>query len=130
MQEEKYHKDFWSFSKRVCHGTLGQLSVKPTLPQSETDVYSPTKYSTEAKLDTGHLNWFPYIPVQNDKYVNFDISPIAPKLVKSVLFKNKSTSAPRPDGLMHGLLNNLPAAHHCLATLYTILLDGIPRPTR
>ena len=68
--------------------------VKPTFTQSEAVVYFPTKYSTATKLDTGHLNWFPYIPVQND--VNFDISPITPKLVKSVLFKKKSTSAPGP----------------------------------
>ena len=72
FQEDKYHKDFWSFSKQVCEGTLGQPAVKPTFSQPEADAYFPAKYSTTLKLDTGRLNWFPYIPVGNVERVDFD----------------------------------------------------------
>ena len=122
FQESQYRKDFWAFSKRVCSGNLESPAVKPSFTKYDADNYFPAKYSQPLHLNMSNLNWFPYIPVPYAEGSDFDLGPVTPKLVKSVLQKKKATSAPGYDGLMYGLFRNIPSTHHFLATLYSKLL--------
>ena len=86
------------------------------------------KYSNPCKLDFDKTRWFPYIPVPDDTNTPFDLRPITPKQVKSILASKQATSLPGPDGLIYGLLKNIPATHHFLATLFTQFLLESPDP--
>lgn len=120
-QESLYHRNFYNFSKDICNGTFGNESHCPTFSAESANMYYPGKYSKPVHLDFAQLHWFPHLPVEN-KTCQFDLSHVTPKFVKSVLQKKKPTSAPGPDGLMYGLMRNIPSTHHFLATLFSKML--------
>ena len=61
---------------------------------------------------------------------DFDLSPVTPALVKKVLRKHSSGSAPGDDGISYHHLKMMPSTHHFLATLFSkILLHSQVPPT-
>ena len=122
FQESLYRKDFGNFSKRICDGKLDHPDTKPNFNKEAADVFFSNRYSIQTNIDVTRLNWFPFIHVDENEVTQFDVGPILPKHVKAVLLKKKSSSAPGPDGLLYGLLKNLPTVHHFLATMYTRML--------
>ncbi len=125
-QESLFHNDFWQFSKSVCNGTFGSQPVYPTFDKPTADRYYPQKYSVPVPIAENNLKWYPYIPVRNHDHP-FDLSPIKPGDIKSILQSKSNSSAPGPDGISYGLIKKLPCLHHILATLYNkILITSVP----
>ncbi len=61
--------------------------------------------------------------------MHFCMDSICPKDDRSALQPRSNSSSPGPDSINYAILTKLPAAHHCLATLYTqILKYGSPPP--
>ena len=58
----------------------------------------------------------------------FDMGPIRPRDIKSVLSKKKPSSSPGGDGILNGHLKHLESTHHFLATLFTKTLLTSPTP--
>ena len=71
------------------------------------------------------MSWFPRLP-EGEK--QFDMGPIRPRDVRSVLSRKKAGSAPGHDGILNGHLKNLESTHHFLATLFTKTLLSSPTP--
>ena len=130
--EKQYRSNFWGYAKNITQGTYGQQGPVPTFDKDVADTYFPNRYSSiQETLDLNNINWFPYIRVPNgpDESV-YDMSPIKPKDIKIILKQKKATSAPGTDGLLYGLLKNLPSTHHFMATLFTNILLNDPNPPK
>ncbi len=86
------------------------------------------KYGVANPVVIENLNWFPYLPLGNDAaYTEFNLNPIRPRDILTILKHKNATSAPGPDGLMYGVLRKLPSTHHLLATLFSkLLVSGDP----
>ena len=127
-QETLFRKDMYGFSKQVCNGSFGNTSPKPTFTKDTANTYYNAKYSRPVHLNLMNLNWFPYVQTGSDIHNQFNMSPVKPRDIRSILKDKKATSAPGPDGLMYGILKNLPCTHHVLATLFTKMLSSDPDP--
>ena len=127
LHEKKYKENFYDYSKQICNGSFGSECIKPQYSKHLADQYYPPKYSKPAQIDFSQLDWLPDIQA-NQKQKSFDMSSVRPKTVKMVLQSKKATSAPGPDGMLYGLLKNLPATHHFMATLFSQLLMSSPVP--
>ena len=95
---------------------------------NKPQIVKPQKYSSKHDLDPAKLNWFPYVHVPDEHHVPYNMSSIKPKDIKAILKQKKATSAPGDDGLLYGLLRNLPSTHHFMATLFTKILLCEPNP--
>ena len=125
--EKQYHKNFWKFSKQCVNGNIGQSNVSPTFDANLANQYFPQKYSTPNPIVIDNLSWFPYLPVQLDARIGFNLDPVRPRDIRLILKNKKATSAPGPDGLMYGIFRKLPATHRFLATLFSkLLVTGDP----
>ncbi len=124
-EEKKYRSNFWTFSKNVVNDCLYSKPQFPTFSKETADKFFTERYENPTYLDPTQLNWFPYIPVTLNSEFNLD--SIKPKDIKNILKAKSSTSAPGPDGILYGLLKNLPSTHHFMATLFSkILVSGTP----
>ena len=126
--EKQYRTDFWGYSKKIVQDTYGKQSPGPTFSKESADIYYPQKYSSKHDLDPAKLTWFPYVHVPDEHHVPYNMSSIKPKDIKAILKQKKATSAPGDDGLLYGLLRNLPSTHHFMATLFTKILLCEPNP--
>ena len=123
--ESLYRKNFYKFAENCTNGTLDQTPEGVTFSEDDANMYFPEKYSQPNPVDLEALIWFPYLPMPVS--TPFDLEPIRPKHIKTVLQSKKPTSAPGPDGIMYGILRKLPATHHVLATVFTkMLMEGDP----
>ena len=84
-----------------------------------------SRYSNPVSISRQAVSWFPTLPVGD---VGFDMGPIMPRDIKSVLSRKKANSSPGGDGLLNGHLKNLESTHHFLATLFTKTLLSSPTP--
>lgn len=117
FQEKQSKDNFWSFAKKAAEGNLSTNPARPSFSAEYANRYYPQKYSSSTPLDVTKLNWFPFIPT--DRPTPFDLSPVLPKHLRSLLKKKKPQSAPGDDGILYGLLRRLPSTHHFLATLFS-----------
>ena len=124
-QEKSFTKNFWSFSKRAVSGLIGKGEERPSFDKAFADEWYKNRYSTPAPLAQEAVSWFPRLP-EGDK--DFNMGPIRPRDVKSVLSKKKASSAPGNDGILNGHLKNMESTHHFLATLFTKTLLSSPTP--
>ena len=89
-------------------------------------MYFPEKYSQPNPVDLEALIWFPYLPMPVS--TPFDLEPIRPRHIKTVLQSKKPTSAPGPDGIMYGILRKLPATYPpCPRNSFHLLWNFAPR---
>ena len=56
----------------------------------------------------------------------FDMGPVRPRDIRSVLSRKKAGSSPGDDGILNGHLKHLDSTHHFLATLFTKTLLSSP----
>ncbi|XP_041466188.1 uncharacterized protein LOC121416780 [Lytechinus variegatus] len=120
-----FRSNFFDFAKKCSEGKLLSSQQKPQFSKEEADKYFLSKYSEQSPLDFSQLNWFPWLPDRFD--TSFDMNAIKPKDIKNILRAKKSKSAPGDDGIMYGILRNLPTTHRFMATLFTkILTEGDP----
>ena len=124
-QEKSYLKNFWAFSKKAVSGMIGKEEERPAFDMAFANEWYKNRYSTPVPLSQEAVNWFPRLP-EVDK--EFDMGPIRPRDVKSVLSKKKGSSSPGDDGILNGHLKNLESTHHFLATLFTKTLLSSPTP--
>ena len=113
--EKQYKSNFFRFAKKACNGTLDAEEICPTFTHQHANRYYKAKYSSPVAIDPKQLFWFPKV---NPPTIDYDTSRITPGDIKEIFKKKSATSAPGEDGLMYGVLKNLPATHHFLATLY------------
>ena len=59
-----------------------------------------------------------HVPTDEDR-LGFDLSPITPGLIKKMLRRLLSGSAPRVDGITYNHLKMMPSTHHFLPTLFS-----------
>ena len=124
-QEKSFLKDFWSFSKRAVNGMIGKDIERPSFDKAFADEWYKSRYSTPVPLAQEAVSWFPRLPEVGEE---FDMGPIRPRDVKTVLSKKKASSSPGDDGILNGHLKNLESTHHFLATLFTKTLLTSPTP--
>ena len=124
-QEKSYLKDFWAFSKKAVSGLIGKEQERPTFDRAFASEWYSNKYSTPVPLSQEAVSWFPRLPEADS---GFDLRPIRPRDVRSVLSKKKASSSPGDDGILNGHLKNLESTHHFLATLFTKTLLSSPTP--
>ena len=124
-QEKAYRKNFFSFAKDACNGTLDTERVKPKFSNKEAFDFYQDRYANPGDIDFTKLDWFVSVPEPTQSY---DRSAIRPGDVKRIL-KNKSpNTAPGEDGLLYGVLAKLPSIHHFLATLYSKINESCVAP--
>ena len=121
-QEKSYLKDFWAFSKKAVNGLLNKDSEKPTFNHDFANEWFRNRYSTPVSLSQEAVSWFPNIPVPEE----FDMGPVRPRDITSVLSRKKASSSPGDDGILNGHLKHLDSTHHFLATLFTKTLLSSP----
>ena len=124
-QEKMFLKNFWSFSKRAVNGLIGKEQERPSFDKAFADEWFKRRYSVPVPLAPEAVSWFPRLP-EGDK--DFDMGPIRPRDIRSVLSKKRASSAPGDDGILNGHLKNLESTHHFLATLFTKTLLSSPTP--
>ena len=95
----------------------------PTFDKYKADTFFQKTYNITHSIDPARLNWFPYIDITNLN-TPFNMSPIKPKDIKSVLKKKSSNSSPGMDGITYGILKKLPATNHFLATPFNKVLES------
>ena len=115
-QEKAYRKDFFSFAKDACNGTLGEERVQPQFSVEEANIFFPGRYSTPTVLDINKLDWMVSPP---PPAIPYNQSAIRPSQVKNILKSKAPNKSPGEDGLLYGVLLRLPSIHHVLATLFT-----------
>ena len=127
-QENLYQKNRWDFAKKVTKGTLHQDQKFPSFRKTDADHFYPTTYSLPKVIQVEDLNWFPMVPrvPQDPGYTQFNLEPIKPRDVRSVLKNANQKSSPGPDGIPYSVLYKFHSTHHILATLYNkILVSGV-----
>ena len=127
--EQQYRKNFWKFAKHCVDGNLDKKPVAPTFSELDANTYFPSKYGKPNPVDLQIVSWFPYVPTRDDQSpaIPFNLEPIRPRDIRSVLSNKRATSAPGPDGIMYGILRKLPATHHILATIFSkLIMTGNP----
>lgn len=62
--------------------------------------------------------------------VEFDMTPITPRLIRRVLSKCSNSSSPGPDGISYYHLKNLSCTHLFLATLFSKIITSSPLAPR
>ena len=124
-QEKSFSKNFWAFSKRAVNALVGKTEEKPTFDKTFADEWYKNRYSIPVPLAPDAVSWFPRLP---EGEIGFDMRPIRPKDVKSVLSWEKASSSPGDDGIFYGHLRNLESSHHFLATLFMKTLLSSPSP--
>ena len=125
QQEKAFRSNPWVFSKSICnpksqtvpHFTMeeGLKHFKPSFETSKDPKYS--------SLPTWVADVMPQ-PVTTT--LEFDMSPVRPKLIKKTLKKLSNASAPGPDKISYFHLKSLPSTHHYLATLFSKILLKSP----
>ena len=118
-------KDFWAFSKKAVNGLVGKEVQGPSFDAAYANQWYKDRYSNPVSISREAVSWFPMLP-EGEK--QFDMGPIRPRDVKSVLSRKKATSSPGADGILNGHLKHLESTHHFLATLYTKTLLSSPTP--
>ena len=129
VHERAFRSNPWHYAKKVCT----DKSPKPTLDCSQESAYT---YFAEISRDDESYSVFPswvaevqHVPEEEDLF-DFDLTPITPSLVKKVLKKRPSGSAPGDDGITYHHLKMMPSTHHFLATLFSkILLQSQSPPS-
>ena len=81
------------------------------------------KYGSANPVALDRLMWFPFLSTTDVKS-QFNMDAVRPRDIRTMLSKKSSTSAPGPDGLLHGFLKKLPSTHRILATLFSKLLKS------
>ena len=103
-QERSLLKDFWAFSKRAVEGRVGKEEKKASFSCETANDFFTLRYSSPAPLAVDAIAWFPSLPVPESP---FDMAPIRPRDVRSVLQRKKLSSAPGKDGILNGHLKHL-----------------------
>ena len=124
-QETMYKKNFWQFAKRCSNGTLDKTPLKPTFSVETANAFYQGTYAVCNPVIVPNLHWFPHLPVDE---ATFNLDPVRPKHIRSILQHKKPTSAPGEDGIMYGILRKLPSSHLFLATMFTKLLATADPP--
>ena len=124
-QEKSFSKNFWAFSKRAVNGLIGKTEEKPSFDKTFADEWYKNRYSIPVPLAPDAVSWFSRLP---EGETGFDMRPIRPTDVKSVLTQKKASSSPGDDGIFYGHLRNLESSHHFLASLFTKTLFSSPSP--
>ena len=123
-QEGLFRKNPWAFSKSVCRGEYGKEQFAPTFSKETANLHYTSNYSTEKTTNLRDIHWFPDVQKSPDDpdFIPFNMAPIRPRDVTSVLKLSNHKSSPGPDGIPYGILYHLPSTHHILATLYNKVL--------
>ena len=124
-QEKSYVKNFWSFAKRAVSGTIGKEAEGPSFDVNFANEWYKHRYSNPVSVSQEAVSWFPRLP---EVVEDFDLGPVRPRDIRSVLSKKKPSSSPGGDGILNGHLKNLESTHHFLATLFTKTLLSSPNP--
>ena len=106
-------------------GTVEIEAKSATFNVNEANNFPRVRYSSPAHLARDAITWFPSIPVPAE---DFNMHPVRPRDVRSVLQRKKATTAPGEDRILNGHMKRLDATHHFLATLFSKLLLEAPEP--
>ena len=120
-QERAFQNNPWSYSKSICNTTSSKVSPK----FSSDTCLSHFKPSFEAQANPSYATlprWVPETMPLPDTLSSFDLSPIRPREIRSILKKLSKPSAPGPDSISYTHLKRLPSTHHFLATLFSMIL--------
>ena len=99
-QEKSYLKNFWSFAKKAVNGLVGKDEQGPSFDVAFANEWYQNRYSNPVSVSRQDVSWFPTLPM-GDK--EFDMGPIRPRDVKSVLSRKKSSRS-GSDGIFNGHL--------------------------
>lgn len=127
--ERAFRSNVWHYAKKVCTDS----SNTPCLDCSPDSAFA---YFAENSRDDGGYSALPswvanvqHVPSDED-LLELDLSPITPSLIKQVLKKRPSVSAPGVDGITYHHLKMMSSTHHFLATLFSkIFLHSQVPPT-
>ena len=121
-QERAFKQNPWKFAKSVCNSKQNLL---PTFSMSTCYEYFKETYSEiEVTYTSGLPDWVSQVMPVPKIVEEFDLSAIAPHLIKRTLQKCPSKSSPGPDSIIYFHLTNLPSTHHFLATLFSKVLSN------
>ena len=119
--EKAFRSNPWHYAKKVC----SDKSQKPCLYCSPECAFA---YFAENSREDRSYSSLPawvsevqHVPSDED-LLGFDLSPITPGLVKKMLSKRPSSSAPGVDRITYHHLKMMPSTHHFLATLFSKIL--------
>lgn len=107
-----------------------QLKLQnPSFTAESAYLHFKASFSTDNSKYNGLPDWISEaMPLPSPLLIPFDLSPIRPRTVKSIL-QHCSPSSPGEDRISYLHLRNMPACHHFLATLYSkILLTSYQAP--
>ena len=116
--------DFWAFSKKAVVGRIGK-EEKANFSREAANEFYTTRYSTPVPLAAEAVAWFPSLPAPESP---FDMAPIRPRDIRSILQRKKVSSSPGEDGILIGHLKHLDATHVFLATLFSKTPLRSPEP--
>ena len=124
---EKYFKvNPWSFAKSVCDPC--STKVSPLFSSEVAFRYFSTSFSRDDDTYASLPDWVQEVMPVDNIDMEFDTSPIVPKLIKNTLQKCSLSSSPGCDGITYRHLRKLPSTHRFLATLYSKLLSESQHP--
>ena len=129
FQEKSFNKNRWEFSKNAVRGNLDSSSESPTFTKHDADTFYFGTYNSPRNIELNNLHWFPPLDglLNSPSFVPFNMDPIRPRDIRSILKKSNKKSAPGPDGIPYGILLKLSSTHKVLATLFTkVLQHGAP----
>ena len=124
-QEQAFRKNPWHFSKSAC---CPSSQLMPTFSKYQARDHFSKSFSNSStgyvSLPTWVLSLVPSPQMPDD----FDLSPITPGHIRSLLKRCKHASAPGEDRITYSHLKHLPTCHHFLATLFKIFIGSQSSP--
>ena len=127
QSEKAFRSNPWHYAKKVC----SDKSQKPCLHCSPECAFA---YFAESSREDRSYSSLPtwvsevqHVPSDED-LLGFDLSPIIPGLVKKMLSKRPSSSAPGVDEITYRHLKMMPSTHHFLATLFSKFYSILKTP--
>ena len=95
-QEEAFRQNPWRFAKSVCRCSS---QIAPTFSSSDAITHFSQSFSNATSNYTTLPQWVPSVMPAPDISEGFDLSPITPGVLKSMLKRCKRRSAPGQDGI-------------------------------
>ena len=95
-EEEGQNEDNFFTGTSVCKGKFGKENLPPMFSNEKADQHYTSNYSTEKTTNLEDIHWYPKVKTgpEDPNFSPFDMSPIRPRDVTSVLKNANHKSSP------------------------------------
>ena len=129
-QERAFHQNPWKYSKSVC---CSKSQQSPSFSETVCIEFFKAQFNiNNVPAYNGLPAWVRglFSGTEDGVDVEFDMTPITPRLIRRVLSKCSNSSSPGPNGISYYHLKNLPCTHIFLATLFSKIITSSPLAPR